>query len=98
MNDSVIGDATVAAFQCELVSARGWINTTHFGLCYALGRVTPGTKPPGVLYCDRLVIAPLARGRGGDFGRIDSQLHAGRTANGRLRCLDLSSLPQGTRT
>ena len=38
------GDPTMAALQNELVERRRWLPPAHYGLVYALARVTPGTN------------------------------------------------------
>jgi chromate transporter len=38
------GSATTATLQQELVEKRQWLNEDQFGLCFALGRLTPGTN------------------------------------------------------
>lgn len=38
------GGTTIAVLQREMVTVRGWLDTTQFGLCFVLARVTPGTN------------------------------------------------------
>jgi chromate transporter len=38
------GSATSAVMHHELVTKRHWLNDDSFALCYALGRLTPGTN------------------------------------------------------
>lgn len=38
------GSATTAVMHGQLVSKRGWLNDERFTLCFALGRLTPGTN------------------------------------------------------
>ena len=38
------GSATTATLHRELVEKRHWLNENQFGLCFALGRLTPGTN------------------------------------------------------
>jgi chromate transporter len=38
------GSATTATLHRELVEKRHWLNEDQFGLCFALGRITPGTN------------------------------------------------------
>jgi chromate transporter len=38
------GSATTAVLHRELLQKRHWLNDDHFVLCYALGRLTPGTN------------------------------------------------------
>jgi chromate transporter len=38
------GEPTMAVFQRELVSRRGWLSPEQYGLAYGLARVTPGTN------------------------------------------------------
>lgn len=38
------GSATTAVLHHELLEKRRWLNDDHFTLCYALGRLTPGTN------------------------------------------------------
>lgn len=38
------GIPTTAALQREIVQRRGWLDPQQFGICYALGQVTPGTN------------------------------------------------------
>ena len=38
------GGATTAAIQREMVEEKKWLSQEDFSLCYALGRITPGTN------------------------------------------------------
>lgn len=38
------GSATIAVLQQEIVTRRGWLGQSPFGLSYALSRLTPGTN------------------------------------------------------
>ena len=38
------GNATIAALHQEIVTRRGWLGQSPFGLSYALSRLTPGTN------------------------------------------------------
>ncbi len=38
------GDPTMAVFQRELVTRRGWLSPEEYGLAFGLARITPGTN------------------------------------------------------
>lgn len=38
------GSTILAVFQRELVDRRRWLTAEQFGLCFAVGRITPGTS------------------------------------------------------
>ena len=46
------GSATTAVLHHELVGKRRWITEERFILCFALGRLTPGTNLLAVLASD----------------------------------------------